>query len=222
MPEPAPPPVKPTSVISASPGPLTTQPMIESDIGVLMCSRRFSSTSTVLITSKPCRAQDGQEMMLTPRWRRPSALRISKPTLDLLDRVGGEADAQGVADAHPEQAAEADRRLDRAGGHAAGLGDPEVDRGVGRLGEALVGGGGEEDVGGLHADLERVEVVVLEDADVVEAALDHRLRAGLAVLLEQVLLEAAGVDADAHRAAVVAGGARSPRARAPSSRCCRG
>ncbi|MNL88927.1 hypothetical protein D3C87_2189510 [compost metagenome] len=53
MPEPAPPPVKPRSVISASPGPLTTQPMIDSDIGWLMWARRCSSASTVLMTLKP-------------------------------------------------------------------------------------------------------------------------------------------------------------------------
>ena len=81
MPAPAPPPVKPMSVIRASPGPLTTQPMIDSDIGVAMWARRSSRASTVLMTLKPCRAHDGQAMMLTPRWRRPSDFRISKPTL---------------------------------------------------------------------------------------------------------------------------------------------
>ena len=39
----------------------------------------------------------------------------------------------------------------------------------------------------------------------VERAFDHRLGTGLAVLFEQVLLQAAGVDADAHGAAVVLG-----------------
>ena len=81
QPDPAPPPVKPMSVISASPGPFTTQPMIESDSEVVMWASRSSSAATVVITSKPCRAQDGQEMMVTPRWRRPSDLRISNPTL---------------------------------------------------------------------------------------------------------------------------------------------
>jgi hypothetical protein len=56
------------------------------------------------------------------------------------------------------------------------------------------------------ADLELVEVVVLQDAGVVQGALDHRLGAGLAVLLQQFALQRAGVDADPHRAAVVAGG----------------
>jgi hypothetical protein len=62
-----------------------------------------------------------------------------------------------------------------------------VDRGVGRLGQLLVGGGGEEDVGGLAADLELVEVVVLQEPDMVEAGFDHRLGAGLGVFLQQVL-----------------------------------
>ena len=89
---------------------------------------------------------------------------------------------------------------------AARLGDAEMQRVVAGLGELLVGRDGQEDVGRLHADLELVEVVILQDARVVERALDHRLGAGLAVLLEQVLLERAGIDADAHRAAVVLGG----------------
>ena len=63
MPAPLPPPVKPRSVISASPGPLTTQPMIESVTGSEMCARRFSNSSTVAMTLNPCRAHDGQAMM---------------------------------------------------------------------------------------------------------------------------------------------------------------
>src|SRR5690606_24739761 len=55
-------------------------------------------------------------------------------------------------------------------------------------------------------DLELVEVQVLEDAGVVQRAFDHGVGAGLAVFLEQFLLQRAGVDADAHGAAVVAGG----------------
>jgi hypothetical protein len=36
---------------AASPGPLTTQPMTETVRGVVMCARRSSSRSTVLMTS---------------------------------------------------------------------------------------------------------------------------------------------------------------------------
>ena len=74
MRRPLPPPVRPISVISASPGPFTTQPMIDSVIGVSICASRSSSVRTVLITLKPCRAQDGQEMTFTPRWRMPERL----------------------------------------------------------------------------------------------------------------------------------------------------
>src|ERR1017187_10143597 len=81
MPAPLPPPVKPMSVNSASPGPLTTQPMIDSDMGVDTWASRSSSASTVLMTLNPYRAHDGQAMMLTPRWRRFSDLRISNPAL---------------------------------------------------------------------------------------------------------------------------------------------
>ena len=69
----------------------------------------------------------------------------------------------------------------------------------------LIGGDGEEHVRGLHADLELVEVVVLAGCGRGERALDHRLGAGLAVFLQQVALQRAGIDADAHGAAVVLG-----------------
>ena len=44
---PLPPPVRPMSVSLASPGPLTTQPMIETVMGTSMWARRFSSSPTV-------------------------------------------------------------------------------------------------------------------------------------------------------------------------------
>ena len=122
----------------------------------------------------------------------------------------------------PQQVADADRRLDRAADQPAGLGDAEVQRAIDRVGELHVGGDGEEHVARLHRHLVFVEVVVLQQLDVVERAFDQRLGAGLAVFLEQVLLEAAGVDADADRAAVGLGRADhflDPLAR---SRCCPG
>ena len=74
------------------------------------------------------------------------------------------------------------------------------------LGQLLIGGDGQEGVGRLHRNLELVEVVVLEDAGVVQRAFDHGVGAGLAVFFQQFLLQRARVDADPHGAAVVAGG----------------
>ena len=98
-------------------------------------------------------------------------------------------------------------RLDRAADQPAGLGDAEVQRAIDRIGELHVGGDREEHVARLHRDLVFVEIVVLQQLDMVERAFDQRLGAGLAIFLEQVLLEAAGVDADADRAAIGLGGA---------------
>mmetsp|Transcript_34626 Transcript_34626/g.44621 ORF Transcript_34626/g.44621 Transcript_34626/m.44621 type:complete len:201 (+) Transcript_34626:83-685(+) len=81
MPLSLPPPVKPRSVIAASPGPFTTQPMIESVIGSAIWASRSSKVCTVAMTSKPWREQLGQEMIFTPRVRSPSDFSISKPTL---------------------------------------------------------------------------------------------------------------------------------------------
>jgi hypothetical protein len=82
-----------------------------------------------------------------------------------------------------------------------------VERAIHRFGELLIGGDGEEQVAGLHRDLVFVEVVVLEQLDVVERAFDQRLRARLAIFFEQVLFQAAGIDADPDRAAIRLGGA---------------
>ncbi len=142
-------------------------------------------------------------MMFTPRCRSPSALEDLEADPHLLDRIGRQAHPDGVADPHPEQAPHADRRLDRAGHQPARLGDPEMDRRVGGLGQPLIGRRRQEHVRRLHADLELVEIVVLQDADMIEPALDHRLRARLAVFLQEMLLQRPGVDPDPHRAAVV-------------------
>ena len=80
----------------------------------------------------------------------------------LFLRLGRERDADGVADAGPEQRADTDRGLDRAAAQTARLGDAEMQRAVDRFGQLLIGRDGEEDVGRLHRDLVVVKVVVLQ------------------------------------------------------------
>ena len=123
--------------------------------------------------------------------------------LDLLHRIGREGNPNRVADSRPQEHAHADGRFDRAPAQAAGLRDPEVERIITGLGQLLVGRDRQEDVRCLDADLELVEVVVLQHLGVIERAFHHRLGARLPVLLQQLALERPGVDADAHRAFVV-------------------
>ena len=52
----------------------------------------------------------------------------------------------------------------------------------------------EEDVGRFDRDLVLSEVVILENSDVVERALNEGLGARFAILFEKVLLEASGVE----------------------------
>ena len=61
-----PPPVNPISVCAASPGPLTTHPIIDKLIGFVICDNLFSNSLTVSMTGKACLAQEGQEIILTP------------------------------------------------------------------------------------------------------------------------------------------------------------
>ncbi len=107
-----------------------------------------------------------------------------------------------------QQRAERGRALDRALERRAGLGDAEVQRPVAAGGEHLVGLHHHDRVVVLDRDLEVVEVVLLEQRRLPDRGLDERLRRGLAVLLEQPLVEAAGVDADPDRRTAVLGGLR--------------
>src|SRR4051812_47423278 len=61
---------------------------------------------------------------------------------DLLLRLGRERDPDRVANAEPEQGADADRALHGAAAKPAGLGDAEMERTVDRIGELLIGGDG--------------------------------------------------------------------------------
>ena len=77
-----------------------------------------------------------------------------------------------------------------------------------RLGEQLVGAHHHDRVVVLDRDLEVVEAVLLEQPGLPDRRLDERLGGGLAVLLQQPLVEAAGVDADPDGRAVVLRGRR--------------
>ena len=96
--------------------------------------------------------------------------------LDLLDRVGGERDADRVADPVDEQRAHPDGALDRARERRARLGDAEVERVRHLLGEHPVGADHRRHVARLDGDLEVVEVEALEQAHLLERRLDERLR----------------------------------------------
>ncbi len=106
----------------------------------------------------------------------------------------------------PEQIADADGALDRAADQAARLGDAEMQGTVHRVGELHVGGDRKEHVAGFDGDLVLVKILVLQQLDMVERGFDQRLGTGLGIFLEQVLLQAAGIDADADRTAIGLGG----------------
>ncbi len=125
---------------------------------------------------------------------------------DFLFGLGRERHADRVADPRPDQAADADRGFDRAADQAARFGNAEVERAIDRACQLVIGGDREEQVARLDRDLVFAKVVILEQPDMVERTFDERLGAGFAVFFEQVAFEAAGVDADADRAAIGLGG----------------
>src|SRR5690606_26577053 len=123
--------------------------------------------------------------------------------LDLLDRIGRQRNANGVADALGQQHAQADRGFHRTRTQAASLGDTQVQRLLDLGGEQAIGTDGHKHVGGLDADLEVLEVQLVEMIDMAQRRLQQGFGGWLAVLLLQVLLQRTGVDADADRDAVV-------------------
>ena len=74
-----PPPAMPMSACRASPGPLTTQPMMATVMGSSTPARRFSTSLAMDSTSMHLRPQVGQETMLTASRRRPMARRMLMP-----------------------------------------------------------------------------------------------------------------------------------------------
>src|SRR5450755_1893161 len=90
-----------------------------------------------------------------------------------LDWIGGERDADRVADSVGEEHAEADAALDRAGAQCARFGDAEVERIVALDGEHAIRGDRRADVMRLERDDDVAEIQLLEDADVAARGLHH-------------------------------------------------
>ena len=67
------------SLGKASPGPLTTHPIIDRVIGVFICDNFSSSFFTISMTSNPCLAQEGQDIIFTPLDLKLSDFNISFP-----------------------------------------------------------------------------------------------------------------------------------------------
>ncbi len=108
---PLPPPVMPISVSRASPGPLTTQPSTESDIGVRICCRpllqRLDGADHVEALPRAARAGDDAHAAGADAER----LQHLVADADFLFRLGRKRDADRVADAGPQQVAHADRAI---------------------------------------------------------------------------------------------------------------
>ena len=122
-----------------------------------------------------------------------------------LHRISRQRDADGVADAFGQQYAKSNSRFDRAGACATGLGNAQVQRGVGERGQFAERLDRHEHIGRLEADLVVVEVMPVQDVHVPLGGFHHGVGVGLAVFFLQIALQRAGIDTDAHRHLVVFG-----------------
>ena len=189
----------PRSASRASPGPLTTQPMTatRSGTGQTLQARGDLVGQRVDVDLRPAAGRAGDD--LQPALPQPERLQDRDADLDLLDRRRRQRHPDGVADALGQQRAERDRGLDRALERRAGLGHAQVQRVVALLGQLPVGRDHHHRVVVLDRDLDVAEAVLLEQRALPQRRLDQRLGGGLAVLVQQPLVQRAGVDADPDR-----------------------
>ena len=146
------------------------------------------------------RARDEVEASALPQAHR---LEQHAAGLRLLDRIGRERVADRVADALREQRRDAGRGLHEPLRDRTGLGDAEVERMVGDVGQLAVGLDHHGDVRRLDRDLDEVVADLLEVADLLLGRLDHRRGRRSAEALVELGVERAGVDADAARDAAI-------------------
>ena len=119
----------------------------------------------------------------------PQGLQEIPTDPDLFLGLIGQRHAHGIADPGPKQRAQTDRRLHGAHAPPAGLGNADMQRVIADFGQLLIRRDGQEHVRGFHADLEVVEIVLLENIGVVQRAFDQRFRVGFAVFLQQMPLQ---------------------------------
>jgi hypothetical protein len=119
--------------------------------------------------------------------------------LDLFDRIRRERDPDRVADAFGQQRPDADRRFRDALLWRAGFGNAQMERHVRLIGEQTVRVDHLGHVLVLDRDLDVAEAVLLEEADLVQSALDESLGGRPSVLLDQLLVERSRVHADTDR-----------------------
>src|SRR5690606_37476837 len=119
---------------------------------------RLHGTDHVEPLARAARAGDDAD----PAIADAEALEDLEADADLVLGLGRKADADGVADARPQQVADPNRRLDRPADEATRFGDAEVERAIDRIGELAVRRHREEDVGRLYRHLIFVKVLVLQ------------------------------------------------------------
>ena len=119
------------------------------------------------------------------------------PRADLLLRRPGQADADGVADPLQKQRADAAGGFHHAPVRRPGLGDAEVQRQLGAVGEEAVGGDGRSHIRRLERGLDVIHATLLERLALAERPFGERARqCGSAVAaLGEFGLERGGTDA---------------------------
>ena len=163
----------PRSASRASPGPLTTQPItadLERDLPIAeRLHRPVGHVDHVDLGPTATRAGDEVDVLALAQTERFEQLPAGT---GLLHRIGGQAEYRIVSPMPSSSSAAMPAvAFDETGRWRAGLGDTEVQGRVGDLAELAVRLDHQRHVRRLHADLEVVEVDVMEVGDLLQLAL---------------------------------------------------
>ena len=111
--------------------------------------------------------------------------------------LGGQRDADGIADALQQHPADAHAALEQTHLVSTGLGHAHMQGVIGHGAQLAVGLHHAGHVGVLDGDDDVVEIELLQQADMVQGAFHHGLGHRCAVLCQDVLFQAAAVHTDA-------------------------
>ena len=119
--------------------------------------------------------------------------------------IGGQGNTNGVANAFHQQRPQGNGGFHRARAESTRFGDAQV-QGLLQLGRKLaISLQGHEDIGGLHAHLEVLKIVAIQNLRMAHGGFHQRIGSGLTVFTLQLLFQGAGVDTDTNGNAFVLG-----------------
>jgi hypothetical protein len=127
------------------------------------------------------------------------------PGAGFFDRVGGEAETDGVTDAFQQQCCDTSGGFHQATRQRPRFGHPEMQRMVGDGAQLAISIHHERHVGGLHRNFDEIKTDFFEITHFGLGRLDHGVGGEATVFFVQCWVERTAIDPDANRHLAIAG-----------------